>query len=212
MTSTDETPFGHDYWEDRYAAPGLTWSGNPNPLLVTEAANLVPGRALDIGSGEGGDAQWLAAQGWDVTGVDIATNALDKARARVEAADAVAAARIRWEQHDVTSWTPPALTFDLVSSQFMHLADPERGVLFRGLARAVAPGGTLLIVGHDGSNVESDGHRAHLTDLMFTVDDVVQAIAGEGVTVLVAETRERPGADHGSDHSSDVIVRAIRAK
>jgi SAM-dependent methyltransferase len=208
---TEEFPFGLQYWEDRYAAPGLAWSGNPNPVLVTEATPLAPGRALDIGSGEGADAFWLAARGWSVTGVDISTNALDKARAAAEAHDPAAAARIQWEQHDLTSWLPSARSYDLVSSQFMHLPEPSRSTLFRGLAAAVAPGGTLLIVAHDVSGLDEADHHAHLTELMFGVDDVLAAIDGESLTVEVAESREREAAPAaGESRMRDIVVRATR--
>ena len=110
-------------------------------MLVTEATGLTPGRAIDIGSGEGADAFWLAQQGWQVTGVDIATNALDTARAHAESFDPVAAARIDWQQHGVTTWAPEPRSFDLVSVQFMHLSRPIIATMFRSLAAAVAPGG-----------------------------------------------------------------------
>lgn len=204
--------FDRAYWEDRYAAPGLTWSGNPNPWLVSETAALRPGRALDVGSGEGGDALWLATRGWNVTGIDIAQAALDKARARIESVDPAAAARIDWQQRDLSSWAPEPLSFDLVSSQFMHLPKPMSTTVFGALAAAVAPGGTLLVVGHDVSEEQGE-HRAHLAELMFTVDDVLAAIAGEGLRVDSAESRSRvaPLGDH--DHASvrDIVVKATRA-
>jgi SAM-dependent methyltransferase len=213
----DEFPFGRDYWEDRYGAPGLTWSGNPNPVLVAEASDLPTGRALDIGSGEGGDALWLARQGWQVTGVDIAQNALDKARIRLEELDPAAAARARWEQHDLAEWGPDPRSFDLVTSQFMHLPEPIRSRLFHDLAEAVAPGGTLLIVGHDVSEVDVGEHRGHLDALMFGVDDVLTALDGSGLRILVAESRRRPGAPDPqgpaagtSAHDRDVVVKATR--
>jgi 2-polyprenyl-3-methyl-5-hydroxy-6-metoxy-1,4-benzoquinol methylase len=98
--------WGRDYWEDRYSAPGLQWSGRPNPVLVDEASGLEPGRVLDVGSGEGGDAIWLAGRGWQVTAIDIAQAALDKAAARAAEVDEEAAARITWEQHDLAVWAP----------------------------------------------------------------------------------------------------------
>jgi SAM-dependent methyltransferase len=237
-TNTGQSPLGRDYWEDRYAGPGLEWSGNPNPVLVAEATPLTPGRALDIGSGEGGDALWLAARGWRVVGVDIAVNALDKARVRVESVDPSAAAHIEWQQHDLTAWAPDPRSFDLVSSQFMHLPEAARTSLFRGLAAAVAPGGTLLIVGHDAAEGEDaagrgSGHgphahanagvgasaiagpgggpHQHFLDLMFRVDDVLTAIDGEGLRVDVAEVRAR-AAPHASHDAPlrDVIVKATR--
>lgn len=208
----EELPFGRSYWEDRYGAPGLAWSGNPNPVLVTEATDLTPGRALDIGSGEGGDALWLAANGWRVTGVDIAENALEKARIRAESVNRSAAARIEWAQHDLTAWLPDARTYDLVSSQFMHLPEPARSRLFRSLAAAVAPGGTLLVVGHDASDLEPGAHQDHHRELMFSVEDILAAIEGESLRVEVAELRVRqPTAAHGSPAVvRDVVVKATR--
>jgi SAM-dependent methyltransferase len=219
MPTKDSPSFGREYWEDRYGTPGLAWSGKPNPVLVAETSDLSTGRALDIGSGEGGDALWLASRGWSVTGVDIAHNALAKARARADSVDPAAAARIDWWQRDLTAWAPEPLAFDLVSAQFMHLPEPHRSTLFRSLAAAVAPGGTLLIVGHDVS--EDQDHHSHLTELMFSADDVLAAIDGEGLTVAVSESRQRAAAPAASDssagpdaatpvHYRDVVVLATR--
>jgi SAM-dependent methyltransferase len=207
--AAETNPFGRDYWEDRYSAPGMAWSGNPNPVLVSEAGALAPGRALDIGSGEGGDSIWLAQNGWRVTAVDIAVAALSKARSQAESVDQDAASRIDWERHDITEWAPEPQGYNLVSSQFMHLPEPVRSSLFRALAAAVRPGGTLLVVGHDASEVGADEHRAHHPDLMFTAEDVVAAIEGEGLVVEVAESRARPEPS-GGGHLNDVVVRASR--
>ena len=200
---TDDEVFDRDYWEQRYAAAGLTWSGAPNAVLVTETSALTPGRALDIGSGEGGDAIWLASRGWTVTGVDISQNALDKAAARA----ASVGAEVSWEQHDLSEWMPPPASFDLVTSHFMHLPAALRRPLFGALAAAVAPGGTLLIVGHDLS-----GDHEHHSELMFSVDDVLADIDSAGLQVEVAESRSRPSTSaQGEPRSvSDVVVRATK--
>jgi 2-polyprenyl-3-methyl-5-hydroxy-6-metoxy-1,4-benzoquinol methylase len=60
------------------------WSGNPNRALVNETGGLTPGRALDVGAGEGGDALWLAEQGWSVTASDISQPALARVAAEAE--------------------------------------------------------------------------------------------------------------------------------
>ena len=137
-----------EFWEARYQGVERIWSGRPNPLLVREVSGLEPGRALDLGCGEGADAVWLASRGWRVTGVDISRTALE--RAAGHAAEAGMGDRIVWERHEL-GVTFPEGSFDLVSAQFLQ--SPVRldqdGVLGRAAA-AVAEGGTLLIVMHAG--------------------------------------------------------------
>jgi len=134
------------YWENRYSERGQTWSGRPNAALVREVSDVQPGRALDLGCGEGGDAIWLAGRGWSVSAVDISPSALALGARNAKAAGV--AARITWIAADLASWQPDG-TFDLVSAQFLHSpVELPRGDILRRAASAVAPGGRLLVVGH----------------------------------------------------------------
>src|SRR3982751_5268714 len=83
---------GADEWDARYAEADQVWSGNPNGALVTEVSGLPPGRALDVGCGEGADAVWLAGHGWDVTALDVSQVALDRAALHARQAGV----RVRW--------------------------------------------------------------------------------------------------------------------
>ncbi|MFE7274059.1 class I SAM-dependent methyltransferase [Streptomyces sp. NPDC057623] len=137
-----------EFWEGRYRDGDRLWSGRPNALLVREASDLVPGTALDLGCGEGGDVVWLAARGWRVTGVDISHTALE--RAAGHAAEAGLSDRTAWERH-VLGETFPEGSFDLVNAQFLQspVALDQRRILGQA-AEAVAAGGTLLVVMHAG--------------------------------------------------------------
>ena len=126
------------FWDGWYAQTDQVWSGDPNPWLVAEAGGLTPGRALDVGAGEGADALWLAEQGWEVTAVDIAALALDRGRAEATRRGGDVAGRIDWHPADVTTWAPPAGAFDLVTLQFVHLTAAERAVAYPACAAAVA--------------------------------------------------------------------------
>ncbi|TDC69287.1 methyltransferase domain-containing protein [Micromonospora sp. KC606] len=134
------------HWDALYAERERRWSGRPNARLVEVAEALPAGTVLDLGCGEGADAVWLARQGWRVTAVDISRTALDRAAA--EAAAAGVADRIDFRRHDLARGFPDG-SFDLVSAQFLQskLEFPRAEVL-RAAARAVAPGGRLLIVEH----------------------------------------------------------------
>lgn len=198
--------FDEQSWQERYRGTEL-WSGRPNPQLVAEVSDLTPGTALDAGCGEGADALWLAGRGWKVTGADFATTALTRASAHADAAGL----RIDWIHADLTTWTPPA-RFDLVSSHFLQLPELPRNAAFARLAEAVAPGGTLLIVGHDGVLPPAGADHTHPPGMFFTAAEVVASL-GDGWDIVVAESRPRAHAgpgEHGP-HLRDIVVRARRA-
>ena len=141
-------PSGDTYatWEQHYTAKPQVWSGRVNARLAEIAATLPPGRALDLGCGEGADAIWLAEQGWAVVAVDVSDTAL--ARGRAAAQERGVADRIEFCQYDLDSDFPPG-QFDLVSAQFLHSpVEKDRPTILRRAVAAVAPGGTLLIVDH----------------------------------------------------------------
>lgn len=145
MPPIDDTTTITSFWQEFYSGDGR-WSGNANVLLVDQAEGLTPGRALDLGCGEGGDAIWLAKRGWQVTGVDVSQNALDLAAGH--ATEAGVGEAIAWEQHDLER-TFPAGSFDLVSACYLHspILIPRTQIL-QSAAAAVSPGGSLLIVSH----------------------------------------------------------------
>ncbi|MEU3183648.1 methyltransferase domain-containing protein [Streptomyces sp. NPDC006923] len=137
-----------ELWDARYSESERIWSGEPNTVLVREITGLEPGRALDLGCGEGGDAIWLAQRGWRVTATDISGVALE--RAARHAAEAGVGDLVDWQRHDLGA-SFPAGVFDLVSAHFLHSpGDMPREKILRTAASAVAPGGVLLVVGHSG--------------------------------------------------------------
>ncbi|PPK61221.1 class I SAM-dependent methyltransferase [Actinokineospora auranticolor] len=183
-----------EFWEEFYGQRDQVWSGNPNRLLVREVEDEPAGRALDIGCAEGGDAVWLARRGWRVTAVDVSATAL--ARAARHAAEAGVAEAIRFERHDLAESFPDG-AYDLVSAQYFHSPvahGTERADALRRAAELVAPGGVLLIVGHEGWPSWQEPHDFHLP----TTAEVLESLAlPDGWLVEVQETVESPA--HGPD-------------
>lgn len=147
-----------EFWDEFYDGDDRIWSGRVNVHLARIVAGLAPGRALDLGCGEGADAIWLAEKGWQVLAVDVSANALERARAAARQREVLP--HIRFERHDLSD-SFPAGRFDLVSAQFLHSpARLDRETVLRRAAEAVAVGGLLLIVDH-GAAPPWAGEQAH---------------------------------------------------
>lgn len=204
-----------EYWETRYREHGRTWSGNVNAALEREVSGVEPGTALDLGSGEGGDALWLARQGWRVTAVDISPTALAVGESRQRPGD-----DITWVAADLAEWMPPA-AYDLVAASFLHstVELPRKAILRRGAA-AVAPGGLLVVIGHAGVPHWAPAEHAHadgpelptpeqVLASLFEVDSPLVRAEWSVVTCALAE---RPvttpdGTPSGIDDSVLTLIR-----
>jgi SAM-dependent methyltransferase len=183
-------PFDADFWDERYRSAARVWSGNPNPQLVAEVQGRPPGRALDVGCGEGADAIWLAAHGWSVVAVDISGVAVERGRQHALDTDRAAAARIEWRQADLLSRPPEPSFFDLVSAQYMQLPPEPRTRLFAAIAASVLAGGTLLVVGHHPSDLATGVPRPPMPELFYTSDEVA-GLLDDAWMVDVSQARPR---------------------
>lgn len=197
---------GDGSWDERYGAAEQVWSGRPNGALVTEVAALAPGRALDVGCGEGADAAWLAGRGWDVTALDVSRVALERASRHAREAGV----EVRWLHSGLVEAALPEGSFDLVSAQYPALPRTEAQEAERALLCAVAPGGTLLVVHHVHDPGVAHEHDFDPEDFVAPAD--VAALLDDGWVVVVDEVRPRvvPVGGAGAHHVDDVVLRARR--
>jgi len=193
-------------WDDRYASTDLVWTAEPNVFVVRELAGLQPGRALDLGAGEGRNAIWLAEHGWQVTAVDFSGVALAKA-ARLAAGRGVTG--ITWVTADLRGYQPPPGSFDLVLLAYIHLPPAESDALLHAAATALAPGGTLLVIGHDRDNIAHGYGGPQEPTVLYQAAEVVAALPGLIIVQAGQERRPVP-ADDGERTAIDTLVRAQR--
>ena len=176
----------------------------PSAHLETETAHLPPGRALDAGCGHGAEAVWLASRGWRVTAVDYSVTALDIARSRANAFGANVADRIELTEGDLATWAPLPGCYDLVISLYVHVQGAV-GEMVRRLGAGVAPGGTLLLVGHRPIDPATGAPTAAAGQEQVSVDAAVDALDPRDWRIEVAEERPRDAAGAGVD----AVVRAV---
>jgi SAM-dependent methyltransferase len=195
-------------WDARYSeGDGARWSGRPNGRLLAEIAGLPPGRALDVGCGEGADAIWLARGGWTVTAIDISEVALTRAREVAE----LAGAAVEWIRGDALRVPFPAGSFDLVSMQYPALPKAAGETAVRNLLDTVRPGGLLLAVYHDLTDEHRERMKSHGTDPADYVDaDELGRLLGEEFTIELYAVEPRIDPPPDNPHIADVVLRARR--
>ncbi|MGO2152177.1 MAG: FAD-dependent oxidoreductase [Microbacterium gubbeenense] len=200
-----------DYWEHRYAGPEHMWSGRVNKVVSDVASGLTPGRSLDLGCGEGGDAIWLAKNGWTAAGIDISASAIGRARTAAHAAG-LTDDQISFAARDLSAFDE-AGQYDLVTASFLHSpVELARGDILRAAADLVAPGGHLLITSHASSPPWAE-HSEHHTPHFLSPEEEFAALdlSPDEWTALAVEVRPRETTDpHGNPATIDDSVILLR--
>jgi SAM-dependent methyltransferase len=192
-------------WNRKHGEAGLLFGAEPNRFLVAEVDGLEPGRALDLACGAGRNAVWLAQQAWTVTGVDFSDVALENARGLA----AERGVEVDWVQADVREWEPPADAFDLIAVLYLQIPAEERRPVLARAAGAVAPGGILLVVGHDLQNLNGGYGGPKDPRVLFTPEEIAAELPG--LAVEKAERVLRPvETEDGEVQAIDALVRARR--
>ena len=192
-------------WDRRYSATGLLWTASPNRFVVAELAGLPPGRALDLGCGEGRNAIWLAERGWQVSAVDFSPVGLDKAR-RLAGERGVT---VNWVSADLRDYQPRPGAFDLVLLAYLHLPPGDWSTVLHSARDTLAPGGTLLVVGHDVANIAEGVGGPQDPAVLYTPQSVAAELSG--LDIRRADRVRRPvQTDTGPREAIDTLVRAVR--
>lgn len=190
-------------WDRKYSETGLLWGAEPNRFLVSELAGLQPGRALDLACGEGRNAIWQAELGWRVTAVDFSDVAIAKARQ-------IAVRRqveIEFLCADLLDYEPERSAFDLVLVFYLQLPAGELRLVLSRATAAVTPGGTLLLVGHDSTNLTDGVGGPSEPSVLYTPDDIVAELRGLEIEKAERVLRDVEGAERPA---IDALVRARR--
>jgi SAM-dependent methyltransferase len=198
-------------WDERYSGNDLVWSATPNQWVEQVAVGLAPGRVLDLAGGEGRNALWLADRGWRATVVDFSHVALDRARALAVQRFGADDKRLVTAHADLLTYTPEPGSFDLVLVVYLQLVAEARRAVLRTAAAAVAPGGRLLVVAHDSTNLTAGFGGPQDPRVLYTCQDVEADIAGTGLAIERGEAVLRTvETENGRHDAVDALLLAVR--
>lgn len=194
-------------WDRRYAQSDYLFGVEPNAFLARQAGRLRPGwRALAVADGEGRNGVWLAQQGLSVLSVDSSAVAQAKALALAQARGV----EMDFEQVDLAAWTWPQAEFDLVVAIFIQFAPPAlRTQLFADMARALKPGGLLLLQGYRPEQIAYATGGPSVAENLYTEPLLREAFAGLEILDLQShDTAIHEGVGHdGLSALIDLVAR-----
>ncbi len=193
-------------WTERHAAAAMAWDTTPNQLVVAACRKLRPGRALDLGAGEGANSMWLAGRGWQVTAIDSGTVEVG----RIQSHSVLLNHPVDAIVGDAVSYRPRPASFDLILLSYLQLPEPQLRLAFHNLVPGLAPGGRVLIVAHDASNLDQGWGGPRDPNLLTTPLVVAGILTNLGLDVQRAEVvrREVP-TEVGFHVALDHLVEAV---
>lgn len=193
-------------WDERYASAELVWSGGPNGWVEQVTADLPPGTALDLGAGEGRNALWLAERGWQVTAVDFSQVAVDRARRLADERLGNLSSRLTTVTADLTHYEAEPV-HDLVLMVYIHLPAAARKHVLSTAARAVTPGGLLVVVAHHPDNLDGGIGGPQDPAVLYAAQDVIDDISPARLTpVRLDRVLRTVETATGESHAIDTLV------
>jgi len=168
-------------WDERYAGDEYRFGTEPNAFLVSCLPLLVPGgRALCVADGEGRNGVWVAAQG-------MAVDAFDPSAVAVAKADRLAALRgveVATVVADADTFVWPEGAYDVVAAIFIQFADPAlRRRIFARSARALLPGGVLLVEGYGPRQLAYATGGPRTLDHLYTEEQLREELEAVGLRI-----------------------------
>ncbi len=195
-------------WDERYSGAEFEWSMHANQFVAAELPGLPPGRALDLAAGEGRNSVWLAERGWSVTAVDFSRVGLDKGR-KLSAVRGVGESQVNWVVADLREYEPARAAFELVLIAYLQVDAALRARVLAGAAAALVPGGTLLVIGHDLTNLTEGVGGPQSPDVLYTPEAITAELPG--LRIVRAERARRIVKRDGTTATAvDTLVRAER--
>lgn len=156
------------FWNERYASDEYAYGTNPNEFLMDQLQHLKPGRILFPAEGEGRNAVYAAALGWDTHAFDSSSEAAKKA-IRLSASRNVSVCYII---SDIDELQYTENEFDCIALIFIHLHPEKRNAFHLKMLSLLKPGGTLILEGFSKKQIDKDSGGPKDINMLYSKEEL----------------------------------------
>jgi len=193
-------------WDERYAVAEFVYGKEPNTFLAEHYLKLPKGKVLSLAEGEGRNAVFLAAHGYEVTAVDASLVGLDKGRQLAEELGV----NVEWIHADLNDFDMGLQQWDGIVSIFCPLPSSIRQKLYQKLPQALKPGGVFLLEAYTPDQVGRGTGGGNSLDVMQTVISLIAELPG--LTFNHLQELEREVVEGIYHTGNGCVVQAIAQK
>ena len=193
-------------WDERYAVAEFVYGKEPNRFLAEHYSKLPRGKLLSLAEGEGRNAVFLAAHGYEVTAVDASSVGLDKGRQLAEELGV----NVEWIHADLNDFELGLDQWDGIVSIFCPLPSSIRRKLYQSLPQALKPGGVFLLEAYTPDQIGRGTGGGNSSDVMQTVISLIAELPG--LTFIHLQELEREVVEGIYHTGNGCVVQAIAQK
>ena len=184
--------FDNSFWNKRYSSTNYIYGAEPNSFLA-EHYKLLCNPVLSLSEGEGRNAVFLASHGFEVTGVDFSTVALDKAKKLAKSRGV----EIKTVVADLSTFEPEENNYGSVISISAHLPSTIRNRLYPLIERALKPNGIIILEAYSENQLSRDTGGPKDADMLMTVDKLNREFLNfEAILLCEVEREVNEGEGH----------------
>jgi SAM-dependent methyltransferase len=180
MTDKSMNKFGGEFWNERYSSIEFIYGTEPNIFFKDELDKLKTGNVLLLGEGEGRNAVYAAAKGWNVDAVDFSTIAKDKALKLAEENSV----SMNYEIADLSEYKPKSIYYNSAAIIFLHLNPIIRGTVHSRVVDSLKPGGTLILEVYEKEQLGNDSGGPQNIDMLYSKEELEEDFAKMNIMVL----------------------------
>lgn len=198
--------FGGEFWDERYSSIEFVYGTEPNIFFKDELDKLKIGNILLLGEGEGRNAVYAAANGWNVDAVDFSMIAKEKALKLAEENSV----SINYEITDLSEYKPKLNYYDSAAIIFLHLNPIIRSDVHSKIVASLKSGGTLILEVYEKEQLGKDSGGPQNINMLYSKEELKDDFVKMNIIVL---EKKIVTLNESEQHSGEaVVLRLIAVK